>query len=298
MASKGRRLSEEEREVRRVADRERLKDATKQLLSSEGWARWVSVRAHAGMRRYSPNNQLLIALQRPTATFVAGFHAWKDLGYRVRKGEKGLRILAPVPLRHHDRDDQQGLEPGGRRELDADARDRPVVGFRTIAVFDRSQVDPIPNREQAPLHPPHVPLAGDSHAHLLDALADLAIELGYRIETKTLDGTADGWCDTRGMVIVENANLPANARVRVRVHELAHALGVSYRDYGRERAEVIVDTATFIACASVGFDTAGESIPYVATWGESGGLDAVTEFATTIDRIAERLEDAMSGAAV
>jgi hypothetical protein len=55
-----------------------------------------------------------------------------------------------------------------------------------------------------------------------------------------------------------------NLRVRVLVHELTHALGVGYEQFGRERAEVIVDTVALIVCGSVGLDVGGESIPYVA----------------------------------
>src|SRR5581483_3998391 len=91
-----------------------------------------------------------------------------------------------------------------------------------------------------------------------------------------------------------DAGLPANGRVRVLVHELAHALGVGYREYGRERAEVIVDTVTFIVCAGAGLDIGDESIPYVAGWGETGALDAVTEFAAVIDTIARQLEAAIA----
>ena len=64
--------------------------------------------------------------------------------------------------------------------------------------------------------------------------------------------------------------------MRILIHETIHALGVGYAEYGRERAEVIVDTATYLAAASVGLDVSGESIPYVAGWGETGALEAVT----------------------
>jgi hypothetical protein len=81
-----RRLTDAEREERRERDRQRLHRATEQLLSSEGWRRWVRVRARNGLSRYSVNNQLLIALQTGgTATFVAGFRAWLKLGYAVRR---------------------------------------------------------------------------------------------------------------------------------------------------------------------------------------------------------------------
>jgi N-terminal domain of anti-restriction factor ArdC len=89
-----RRLNDREREERRAEDRERLKHAAEQLLTSEGWQRWVRVRARGGLARLSLNNQLLVALSRPEATFVAGFKAWLALGCCVRKGETAIRIIA------------------------------------------------------------------------------------------------------------------------------------------------------------------------------------------------------------
>ena len=73
MANKSRRrLTDEERDERRRADRERLKKSAEQLLSSDGWQRWVHVRSQTGLARLSLSNQLLVALARPDATFVAG----------------------------------------------------------------------------------------------------------------------------------------------------------------------------------------------------------------------------------
>ena len=77
------------------------------------------------------------------------------------------------------------------------------------------------------------------------------------------------------------------------MHELAHALGVGYSEYGRRRAEVLVDTVTFIVCGAVGLDTSGSSVSYVAGWGESGELDAIRSYAQTIDKIARRIEDSL-----
>jgi hypothetical protein len=93
-----RRLTEAEPEQRRAQDRERLKSAAEQLLSSEGWQRWVRVRSRNGLARYSVSNELLIAMACPQATFVAGFKAWLELGYCVRKGEKAIRIFAKRAL--------------------------------------------------------------------------------------------------------------------------------------------------------------------------------------------------------
>jgi hypothetical protein len=74
--------------------------------------------------------------------------------------------------------------------------------------------------------------------------------------------------------------------------ELTHAPGIGYEQFGRARAEVIVDTVTFVVCRAVGLQVDGESVPYVAGWGEGGALDAALEFAETIDALARRVENA------
>jgi hypothetical protein len=111
-----------------------------------------------------------------------------------------------------------------------------------------------------------------------------------------VSGRAGGFCDPKAKRIVVDSGVPANSRVRTLVHEIAHALGVDYRDYSREQAEVIVDTVTFIVCGSVGLNVGGETIPYVAGWGEDGALESVTEFATLIDSLARRIEEALVAA--
>ena len=85
-----------------------------------------------------------------------------------------------------------------------------------------------------------------------------------------------------------------NGQVRTLVHELVHALGVNYQTHTRPQAEVIVDTATLIILSGAGLDTSGETIPYVAGWGESGALEAVTEHAELIDRLARTVENAIA----
>jgi hypothetical protein len=281
-----RKLTESERAERRQADRERLEQAARALLSSEGWKRWVQVRARNGLARYSFGNQLLIAMQRPDASYVAGFRAFLELNRCVRKGERAIRILAPMSVRDRVAEQVEGGVAGGSAEP------RRTV-FRAVSVFDVDQTDELPGTEPVALEPPCQPIDGDTHAHLLVPLEQLADELGYRVARRPLDGSADGWCDQKQREIVVNAALAQNAQVRVLVHELAHAFGIGYADYGRRRAEVLVDTVTFIVCGAVGLDTSGSSVPYVAGWGESGELDAIRGYAETIDKIARRIEDAL-----
>lgn len=101
-------LSDALRAQRREHDRERLKQAAEQLLRSEGWQRWVHVRARGGVARLSLNNQLLVALACPEARFVPGFKAWHALGYYVRTGEKAIGIIAPMPIKTRQEPDEQG----------------------------------------------------------------------------------------------------------------------------------------------------------------------------------------------
>ncbi len=137
------------------------------------------------------------------------------------------------------------------------------------------------------------PLTGDSHAHLLAPLQAFCESLGYAVSFELIAGSAGGWCDRGRKRIVIDAAASANARLRTLIHESAHALGVDYERYSRAQAEVIVDTVTYLAAASVGLAVDGETIPYLAGWGEDGALEAVTEFAETIDAVARRIEDVL-----
>jgi hypothetical protein len=290
MAKTTRRLTEAERTERRQADRDRLEQAARELLTSDGWQRWVKVGSTNGLGRYSFSNQLLIAMQRPDATYVAGFRTFLELNRSVRRGERAIRILAPMSIRDREEDASEANGHSGHP--------RRTV-FRAVPVFDVSQTDPLPDTDALPdtdpvaLTPPCQPIEGRTHAHLLPQLEGLAGELGYSVTSQRLDGSADRWCDSRTGDIVINNKLAANAQVRVLVHEIAHALGVGYRDYGRERAEVLVDTVTHIVCGSVGLDVSGSSVPYVAGWGESGEL-AIRTYAETIDEIARRIEECIA----
>ena len=275
-------LTPEERDERRKADRERLEAAARALLTTDGWQRWIKVRAANGLSRYSVNNQLIIAIdcwcRGITPTYVAGFRAFLDLNRCVRKGEKAIRILAPCPVKQRD---DNGEDTGEKK-----------VFFRAVPVFDVSMTEPLPGKEPVPLAPPSEPLNGDSHAGLVAPLTRLAAELGFTVDIRQLpEHGPGGWCDPKAKQIVIGASA-ANAQVRTLIHEIAHALGIGYADYGREQAEVLVDS-TYIVCSSVGLDVGGESIPYVAGWGEDGALDAIREYAATIDSVARRIEDAL-----
>jgi len=247
----------------------------------------MRVRATNGLARYSIRNQYLIAYDSAarglTPTYVAGFRAWLTLNRCVRRGEKAIRILAPIPITERDANNEKTEE---NRVL-----------FRAVPVFDVAQTEPLPGLDPIALTPPSEPIEGDSHRDLIAPLHRLAHDLGYTVEHRDLGpGATAGWCSaqTREIVI---ATGPANREVRTLVHELAHAMGVTYSQYGRHQAEVLVDSVTYVVLGSVGLDISGESIPYIAGWGEDGALDAIRTYAQTIDDIARRIENAITPAA-
>ena len=284
--SKRQALSDAERDARRAADRSRMEEAARALLTTEGWQRWVKVRSTNGLARYSLRNQMLIAIECHgrgiTPTYVAGFRAFLDLNRCVRKGETAIRILAPFTVNGRDAAGEETAET--------------KTFFRAVPVFDVSMTAPLPGKEPVSLAPPSQPITGNSHDHLIAPLIAHARQLGYTVEFRHLrDGGADGWCDPERKQIVA-ANGPANRRVRILVHELAHAHGLGYAEFGRERCEVLVDCVTYCVLGCVGLDVGGESIPYVAGWGEDGALDAIRDYATTIDSVARRIEVALAHA--
>jgi hypothetical protein len=276
-------LTDEERDARRKADRDRIEQAARALLSTDGWQRWINVRASNGLSRYSLGNQMLIAIECHhrgiTPTYVAGFRAFLDLNRCVREGEQAIRILAPVRVKQRD---EHGEDTGEQKVL-----------FRTVPVFDVSMTDPLPGKEPVPLAPPAEPITGESHRHLIAPLVAHAAQLGYSVEIRDLpEHGPGGWCDAKCRQIIV-ATGPANQQVHTLTHELAHAHGIGYEQYTRAQAEVLVDCVTYCVLGSIGLDVGGESIPYIAGWGEDGALDAIREYAETIDAMARQIEDAL-----
>ncbi len=277
-------MTSEERTVRQQASQERLEQAVIALQTSEGWTKWLKVRA--SLRGYTLNNQLLIALQAPDATRVAGFRAWLKLGYQVRKGEKAIRILAPRLITKRD---EATDELVGKR----------CVGFLDVAVFDISQTEPCEDAEPLPLEPPSEPITGDSHGHLITPLQAFATELGFTVEPRDLSNRREGgWCDYQAKRIVIDSSQAVNAQVRIVIHELAHACGVSYAAYGRCQAEVIVDATTYCVLDALGLDVSGETVPYVAGYGDTHTSEHLRAHAELTDTLAKRIETACTGGSV
>ncbi|QDV73206.1 ArdC-like ssDNA-binding domain-containing protein [Botrimarina mediterranea] len=148
---------------------------------------------------YSFGNCLLIARQRPTATRVAGFQAWKKLGRSVKKGEKGICILAPMVGK---KEDEEGNETKG------------VLGYRAVHVFDLAQTegDELPDINRLSGEP------GDHLERLVQYVSSLGIELGYEEHLDGADGVSMG-----GRIYLLSGLNQAEA-YNTLAHELAHEL--------------------------------------------------------------------------
>jgi hypothetical protein len=142
-------------------------------------------------------------------------------------------------------------------------------------------------------------VTGDSHAALIPRLIAFAANLGVPITYEELAANVGGYFHTVEKRIALAEGRPANATVRALIHEEAHMLvdRLDAEAYPYAREEVIVETATYLVCQAAGLDVSASSIPYVASWGESGALEAVQQNAELIDAIARQLEAVVDAAA-
>jgi antirestriction protein ArdC len=229
------------------------------LIDSEAWQAWLATAAK--FRAYSFNNQMLIALQCPNATHVAGFRKWQELGRQVRKGSKSIGILAPSTRKV--KDDVTGEES------------RRVIGFRVVSVFDISQTD----GEELPDEPRPVLLQGEAPAGLWDALAGMVTANGYALERGDT-GTANGYTRPTTSTIRVSDTLSDAAAVKTLIHECAHMLLHADTDYDylahRGVSEVEAESVAFIVGSVHGIDTGAYSMPYVAGWGKDAAVVKAT----------------------
>jgi antirestriction protein ArdC len=284
-------LSEAEIQAKRDAERELVKAAVAELETSDGWVKWLSTRSR--FRKYSFGNQLLIALQNPEAVRVTGFKKWLELGYCVRKGEKAIKIWAPLPP------SKKAVEAFEKAKARGEECEAPRMFFKLVPVFGDNQVDALPApAEPADLFPPNVDIAGDDLAPVWGKLVKLAKSYGVTVSKVANANGAKGFYKpaTKEIAVVDEGSV--NGQVRVLVHEVAHALvrldkkdGDPKLDYASE--ELVVESVAFTVCGSLGVDTAGSSIPYIAGWAGKDGMKALEAAAKLTDRLAGTIEQAV-----
>ena len=249
-------------------------DSAKQDAGFRAWLTSMS-RFH----RYSWGNQLLIAIQCPNATRVAGFQAWLKLGRYVKKGEKGIGILAPI-LRQVSSaakgQNNRGLKPSekGVQEL---------LGFRGATVFDMAQTDgnPLP---EAPEHN-----ATEGGEALLPKLEAAAASWGIAVAYEAIPGSIQGY-SMGGHVVIEQT-LPTPAKCGTPAHELAHEL----LHHGPERAnkqqrELEAEATAYVVLAHLRMGSGSRF--YLSSYGITGEMLSASlgVIASTARRMIEQVE--------
>ncbi|MDE0803323.1 MAG: ArdC-like ssDNA-binding domain-containing protein [Acidimicrobiales bacterium] len=241
------------------------------LTTTEAWTAWLDVARH--LPSYSFNNLILLWSQNPNATHVAGYRAWKNLGRQVRRGETGLRILAPCTYKDTDEDTGE---------------DRQVIrGFRSVAVFDISQTDgaPLP---QAPV----ITLTGEVPRLFRQQLSCLVRAEGFtfRIGPRPPGHeAANGLTDWGTRTVIVRDDLTDAQAAKTTAHELAHVLlhGPDCR-LNRGTREIEAESVAYLVCAAAGLDAAGYSFGYVAGWA-GGDLEAIADTAGRVLDIARSI---------
>lgn len=221
MATSRRSYSEAEKEQFAQQRKEKVDELHKQLADNvtrlnegEAWQKWLSMAAK--FHRYSFNNVLLIAVQRPDATLVAGYRAWQSMGHQVRKGETSIKVLGPVTRRMPVLDSSTG-QPVRDSSGEVLYR-RQMIGVKPVAVFDASQVDPpVPTPPQPQL------LTGQAPEGLWDALAGIVVAEGYRVTRGDCHG-ANGFTDYAGLEVRVRDDVDDAQAVKTLAHEVGHVL--------------------------------------------------------------------------
>lgn len=265
---------------------ERIAEGVAELAGSEQWAAMLEVAAR--FPAYSLGNLMLIMAQALAATRVCGFRRWQQLGRQVRKGEKGIKILAPCSYAAPTDPGDQG--PGAAP--DTVTQDRParrqLRGFKVAHVFDIGQTDGDPLPEVV-----LVLLAGDAPEGLWDELVEQVTALhGYTLERGSC-GTANGWADGTTRTVRVRDDVDDAQAVKTLAHELAHIeCGHTASDSTHERgaAEVTAESVAFVVTAARGMATDAYTLPYVAGW-SGGSPDKVRATATTVLATARTILD-------
>lgn len=280
------RKTPEERAAEIEALGAQLQQGVEALVSSDDWRRYLD--AQSRFRNYSFGNQMLILMQNPRATRVAGFRAWQGMNRQVQRGETSLKILAPATYKVTVKDEATGEE-----------RKVPVVrGFTVVSVFDVSQTEGEPLPEI--VHQLH----GAAPEGSGRAMSDFITQRGFtvsRVPRESIGG-AHGSCNHATKEVKIADDLDEAHQVKTMVHESAHMLlhETAIEDgYGcvpgvRSQAEIEAESTAYVVCSALGLPTDDYSFGYVAHW--SGGDSAkVKKSMEAVNKASREILDALDG---
>lgn len=282
---------------------ERLEQGVKDIFTSEMYTKYLLTMSK--FHNYSFNNTLLIAMQRPDATLVAGYNAWKNKFNRyVKKGEKGIQIIAPVPVKEREEREKIDKDTGltvlnESGEPEIEVVERVIPRFRVTTVFDYAQTDgePLPTLE-----------VNELTARVKDyTLLKEAIEQVSPVPIRfgEIEGNAKGYYSHMDKEICVRADMGESQTIKTMIHEVVHAMlhdSDQMKQRGEEKDQLTKETEAesiaFTVCSALGIDTSDYSFPYVASWASGKELKELKDSMDTIRLTAadflEKLETAVT----
>lgn len=282
--------AEPETKERKIDDvLKRLKEGVDGIQQSENFRTFLLTMSK--FHEYSIGNLILIMLQKPDATRVAGFSTWKDLYRWVKKGEKGIAILAPCmpPKRKELKPSEVENTPNEKENPEEETEIRPIY-FKVVYVFDVSQTEgkPLPEFEVPPL-------TGEANEELFERVMRLAESQGLDV---SFDSKPDQDQDIKGYYTGKTIWVrPEESRaqqLKTLLHEVAHYYSEGVFRIPRSDAETIAESVAFTIGAHYGFDTGARSFPYVAIW--SKDKKVLEANLAAIRKVSEKIFDGLEQA--
>lgn len=236
--------------------------------------------------QYSVNNSLLIMMQKPDAQLCQSFTGWKQMGRYVKKGEKGISILAPAPYKIER--EQTKLDEKGRPVFDADGEpvkekvEVTIRAFKVVKTFDLSQTD---GKELPTIGPSELVGNIEGYPKLLQALQEIS---PVPVSFELIDGDAKGFYHLEDKKIVVQDGMSEVQTIKTLLHEMAHQKlhdkdnVPEAKDISRNGKEVEAESVAYVVCQHYGINTSDYSFSYVAGWSEG---KETPELKASLDKI-------------
>lgn len=225
---------------------------------------------------YSANNCLLIALQCPHASYVAGYTSWRNNFHRqVKKGEKAIRIISPVKYKKKNEEDEE----------------EERIGFKSASVFDISSTVQIDSMEPVTIGVEDLQGHVENYKDFLDAFQSVSpVPVDFRL----FDGDARGYYSDTEKIIVVQDGMTERQNVKTLIHEIAHAMLHTKEQLqeckkNRKQKELEAESVAYVVCEHFGFDSEDYSFPYIVGWGGTGFQDILKESMSTIQKTADEI---------
>lgn len=266
---------------------ERLEQGVKEIFTSERYTEYLNTMSK--FHNYSFNNTLLITMQKPEATLVAGYQAWqKKFNRHVKRGEKGIQIIAPAPIREKqeiEKIDPVTKEPviGDDGQPETEIVEMVIPRFRVATVFDVSQTEGEPIAE---LEVPELTGSVQFYDTFMQALQNIS---PVPIRMMNVEGDAKGYYHQTEKYIAIKEDMSNVQTMKTGVHEVSHGLLHDREVMDAEGVlkdqttkEVEAESIASIVCNHFGLDTSEYSFTYIASWCESRDMKALKASMDTI----------------